>query len=63
MACVGAGPVYRLLRKDDLGTDQMPPLNKPILHTIAFHIRTGKHEVTEFDWNQFLLFADKYLAR
>lgn len=62
LACVAAGPVYRLLGKQDLGTDQMPPLNTPILHTIAFHIRTGKHEVTEFDWDQFLLFADKYLA-
>ncbi len=62
LACVGAGPVYRLLGKDDLGTDQMPALNQPILHTIAFHVRTGKHEVTEFDWDQFLLFADKYLS-
>jgi hypothetical protein len=59
LACVGAGPVYRLLGKQDLGTDQMPPLNSPILHTIAFHIRGGKHEVTPFDWEQFLLFADK----
>jgi len=62
LACVGAGPVYRLLGKDDLGTNQMPALNKPIQHTIAFHIRTGKHEVTAFDWDQFLLFADNYLA-
>jgi len=59
LACVGAGPVYRLMGKQDLGTDQMPALNAPILHTIAFHIRTGKHEVTPFDWEQFLLFADK----
>jgi hypothetical protein len=62
LACVGAGPVYRLLGKQDLGTDQTPALNSPILHTIAFHIRSGKHEVTPFDWEQFLLFADKYLA-
>jgi hypothetical protein len=62
LACVGAGPVYRLLGKDDLGTTEMPPVNTPILHTLAFHIRTGKHEVTEFDWEQFLQFADKYLA-
>jgi hypothetical protein len=62
LACVGAGPVYRLLGKQDLGTDQMPALNSPILHTIAFHIRSGKHEVTSFDWDQFLVFADNYLA-
>jgi hypothetical protein len=62
LACVGAGPVYRLLGKQDLGTDEMPALNHPIQHTIAFHIRTGKHEVTEFDWGQFLLFADKHFG-
>ena len=63
LACVGAGPVYHLLGKQGLDTEQIPALNTPIQHTIAFHIRTGKHEVTEFDWDQFLLFADKYLAR
>ncbi|MGA3028500.1 MAG: acetylxylan esterase [Bryobacteraceae bacterium] len=61
LACVAAGPVYRLLGARDLGTDQMPPLNRPIQHTIAFHYRTGKHEVTPFDWDQFLSFADAHL--
>jgi hypothetical protein len=31
------------------------------MHTIAFHIRTGKHAVTAFDWDQFLAFADMHL--
>ena len=62
LACVAAGPVYRLLGKQDLGTDQVPPLNTPILHTIAYHIRAGKHEVTRFDWDQFLAFADQHLG-
>lgn len=61
LAEVAAGPVYRLLGKQGLGTDQMPPLNTPIMHTIAFHIRSGKHEVTPFDWEQFLAFADMHL--
>ena len=61
LACVGAGSAYRLLGGQDLGTDQMPALNQPILHTIAYHYRTGKHEVTTYDWDQFLLFADKHL--
>jgi hypothetical protein len=62
LACVGAGPVYKLLGAQDLGTDQMPPLNQPIIHTVAFHIRDGKHEVTAFDWDQFLTFADRNLS-
>jgi len=55
--------VYRLLGGRDLGTEQMPPLNQPILHTIGFHYRTGKHEVTAFDCDQFLSFADMHLGR
>jgi hypothetical protein len=61
LACVAAGPVFRLLGALDLGTDQMPPLNHPVQHTIAFHYRTGKHEVTAYDWEQFLRFADQHL--
>ena len=61
LACVAAGPVYKLLGKNDLGTDQMPALNTPIMHTIGYHYRSGKHEVTEFDWDQFLAFADMHL--
>ena len=61
LAGVAAGPVFRLLGARGLGTDQMPPLNQPIMHTVAFHIRTGKHAVTAFDWDQFLTFADMHL--
>jgi hypothetical protein len=61
LAAVAAGPVYRLLGVQGLGTDQMPALNIPIMHTIAFHYRTGKHEVTAYDWDQFLTFADAHL--
>ena len=61
LACVAAGPAYKLLGKDDMGTDQMPALNSPIMHTIGYHYRSGKHEVTAFDWDQFLVFADMHL--
>jgi len=61
LACVAAGPVYKLLGKEELGTDHMPPLNSPIMHTIGYHYRSGKHEVTAFDWDQFLAFADMQL--
>ncbi len=63
LACVAAGPVYRLLGAQDLGTDRMPPLNQPIRKTIGYHYRTGKHEVTAFDWDQFLNFADLHLKK
>ena len=61
LACAAAGPVYRLLGAMGLGTDQMPPLNQPIMHTIGFQYRTGGHAVTAYDWEQFLGFADMHL--
>jgi hypothetical protein len=39
----------------------MPELNKSVGGRIGYHIRTGKHDVTEYDWEQFLNFADKHL--
>jgi hypothetical protein len=58
LAAAAAGPVYRLLGAKDLGTERMPALNHPVMGTIGFHVRDGKHEVTRFDWDQFLKFAD-----
>lgn len=63
LACVAAGPVYKVLGASDLGTSQMPGLNQPIMKTLAYHYRTGKHAVTDYDWEQFLKFADMHLKK
>lgn len=55
-----AEPVYALFGKTGLGVDEMPSVNHPVCDTIAYHIRTGKHDVTEFDWDQYLNFADRH---
>jgi len=61
LSLVAAGAVYRLLGGQDLGTDRMPPLNQPIQTSVAYHVRSGKHDITEYDWEQYLDFADKHL--
>ncbi|MEO6328261.1 MAG: hypothetical protein ABIO55_04990 [Ginsengibacter sp.] len=54
-----AGRVYALFEKKGIDVDSMPPLNHPVGNTIRYHIREGKHNVTLFDWQQYLKFADE----
>ena len=57
----GASSVYNLYGLRGLECDSMPPLNSPVVDGfIGYHIRTGKHTMTAFDWEQFLNFADKF---
>lgn len=62
LAEVAAGPVYRLLGKQDLGVSDGPPLDTPLITgDLGFHYHTGGHTITAADWNAFLAFADRHL--
>jgi hypothetical protein len=58
-----AGKVYRLLGLDGLPAKKMPAVGQPVSGTIGYHIRPGKHDVTLYDWEQYLNFADKHLKK
>lgn len=61
LAAVAAEPVYRLLGKQGLGTEQMPPAGEPILHTIGYHMHAGGHGTIPSDWDQYLKFLEMHL--
>ena len=67
LAARAAGGVNRLLGKDGLAAETMPPVDQPLvgqpeLGTIGYHIRPGEHDLLEYDWLRYLDFADRFLT-
>jgi hypothetical protein len=61
LGAVGAGPVYRLLGKKDLGTAVFPPMETALTDgDIAFRQHGGGHTDGP-NWPTFLAFASRYI--
>ncbi|MEM9142058.1 MAG: acetylxylan esterase [Bacteroidota bacterium] len=56
-----ASPVYGLFGKQGITQNTMPMANTPLQNTLAYHIRTGKHDVTDYDWEQYIKWAEKFI--
>lgn len=61
LSALYASPVYKLYGKKGITQNEMPEVNQPIQNTVAYHIRTGKHDVTDFDWEQYIKWADLFI--
>jgi hypothetical protein len=58
-----AGPAYALYGKNGLSTSVPPATDSPIQAAVSYHRRTGKHDVTLYDWQQYISWADRYLKK
>ena len=55
-----ASPVFALWGDSPIGPSDMPPVDQPIVvGRRGHHIRTGGHNLTPYDWEQFTNFADR----
>jgi hypothetical protein len=61
-AAVAAEPVYELLGKQGLGTDQIPAPGEPILSDLSYLMHDGGHGTVPSDWDVFLTFLDRHIG-
>ena len=60
LSALGAEPIYRLFGYG-FGAIEQPSVNEPVYGRIGYHVRNGRHDVTDYDWKQYLKFADLHL--
>ena len=57
-----ANGVYQLLGTDGIaGANEWPKVDTPVGGVIHYHVRRGGHDVTSYDWERYLDFADRYM--
>jgi hypothetical protein len=62
LSAAGAGPVYKLLGKKDMGTTEFPPIETSLTDgDVAFRQHTGGHTDGP-NWPTFLAFASRYFT-
>lgn len=59
LATYHASPVYRLYGMEGMTSEQMPEVEQPVMTDVGYHIRQGKHNITAYDWGNYLDFCDK----
>lgn len=60
LAASGAGPVYKLLGKSDMGTVEFPPIETGLMDgDVAFRQHSGGHTAAP-NWPTFLTFAERH---
>ncbi|MGV8094953.1 MAG: hypothetical protein AB2L24_24125 [Mangrovibacterium sp.] len=58
-----ASEAYRLYGLEGLPANEMPEPDSPVFGVVSYHIRTGKHDITSYDWEQYIRFADELVRK
>ena len=59
LALAHASPAYALWGDPPIAPDAMPPLEQPLVAgRRGYHVRRGGHNLTPYDWERFMDFAD-----
>jgi hypothetical protein len=59
--CYGS-EAWKLYGEKSMSSDFYPVVDEPVVAgKLGYHIRTGKHDLTRYDWEQFLNFADQQM--
>jgi hypothetical protein len=62
LGAFGAGPVYRLLGAKGIASSHFPAVEHPVTDSsVGYHMRTGKHDITDYDWDNYVRFADEHM--
>ena len=63
LSLVSAAKVYKLYGEDVLLDEHSPKVDQPRwVGKQGYHVRTGKHDITSYDWEQYLSFADLHMG-
>ncbi|HEY7498306.1 MAG TPA: prolyl oligopeptidase family serine peptidase [Vicinamibacterales bacterium] len=61
LSLAASSPVFALWGDAPLEEDAMPPLDTPLVSgRRGYHVRSGGHNLTPYDWDRFADFADKW---
>lgn len=64
LSLIHAQTVYTLYGKQSALSPDPPPPNSPIIQSIlGYHNREGAHDLTAYDWNNFIRFANYHFGR
>jgi hypothetical protein len=60
LSLAASSPVFALWGDPAIRADDMPPLDTPLVRgRRGYHVRTGSHNLTPYDWDRFADFADR----